>query len=240
MAVNNLADLEDIRQYVTFLLESEQEGGATFWPPEIIDSFVSAEHRNLVSLIHMQHEHYFSKPVITDIAANQEYYKLPADFRHIRLAEHRTPDGANKWRNIDPLERLEDRQSYWNAEGAAIGGGSASGSGAYLPREPHYIIQRNRLYIVPFFNQSLAGGLRIWYDYSPSNPDTNEWVPFDGLLPDHHEVIAIGVAIRCKKREEVPDQWSDLYQVLYNRLIQETENRQMQKRRHGAQNSGLY
>jgi len=233
--VNNLLNLADIREYVTYLLESEQEGNAGFWTPKIINSFISAVHTRLTTKIHKQHENYFSKPQTADIVANQPAYALPAGFRHMRFLEARTEAGRDTWRPILPLEKIEDKDGLARPDGVGITEEIRIGA-----VQPQYLLQGGLIWLFPFFNQAMPDGLRAWFDFSPDDPADDTWVPFGGLLLDHHEILAVGAAIRCKKREEVPDQWGDLYRDLYASLIAETENRQFQRSRHGADNEGYY
>jgi len=245
MSVNDLANLEQIRLYTKWMLESEEEGTVTLWPNDILDGYIAAEHRHVTNKIILANEGFFHRASTSNLVADQEYYELPADFRAITLLEYRASAGDNKWREIRPLDQPRRRKEYFSPEGIGIGQGSLTEIvHKYTGSDVRYHFSDNFIVLVPFINESMTAGLRIWYDYSPASPTGDSWIPYgDGtlsMLRDHHEILAVGAAIRGKQREELTHGFGDTYQTLWDGVIDATQKRQTQESKHGADLEGYY
>lgn len=246
---NELRKFSEILEYVTFLLE--QDAGLSedeFWPRSMIEAFIVAEHKALIVTINQGHERFFFKVAVANVQADLEFYSLPVDLRKVELIERRVAAGENLWEPILPLtDGLEERKDHHAKDGVtatAVTGGVGIFSNSQDPNIRYAIVGKT-LHVVPFFSTSMTDGLRMWFYYSPlgptgTTPSEDDWVPFGGLLPEHHEILAIGAAIRSKKREEVPDQWSDLWRRLHNNLVHDVEKRQTQRRSVGPEHEGYY
>lgn len=243
MTVNALSNLGQIREYVTWMLEQDEATPTTFWTLDMIDSWIYQEHQYLVSRINEGYEHFFQKVVLADIVKDQQFYDFPIDLKRVTFLEHRTEVGKDIWRTMVPLtDGLEEKPDFHLQLGVSTTDLSR-GMGIFFGNRDsniRYYISAKGFYLIPFFNVSVVSGIRMWYDpYLPVPPDDN-WVPFDSLLRDHHEILAVGATIRGKFREEVPPVVTTLYDILWNRLTRSVENRQSQKTKHGPDREGYY
>lgn len=244
MSVNELDNLGDIRAMVYEMIEEDES--STFWPPATVNGFIFAEHQGLVSKIIEAYEKFFAVNSTADIVANQEFYGFPSGFRKLMLLEQRSAAGQNSWTNITPItDSLEDRAKYGSARGRGTSGVDFRDRSASLA---HYHLWGGGFMLVPFFNYDMAAGLRMWWISEPMRPrawtllgnQEDAWVPFNGLLTGHHEILAVGAAIRCKNREENPDSWGPLYSLLWRTMGNSIENRQVQSPKHGTNREGYY
>lgn len=244
MAVNELNNLGEIRSRVYEMIEDD--ASSQFWTPNMLNGFIFAEHQVLVNKIIEQYENFFTTRSTTDIIAGQEFYGLPAGARKIVHMEHRTAAGADDWRNIDPItEGLQQRTKFWAKGGRGVSGVDLRDRSVTITK---FHLWAGGFMLTPFFNTGMTAGLRIWWVGEPTRPSAwvalgnteDSWVPFNSLLVGHHEILAAGAAIRCKKREEVPDSWGDMYSVLWRLMGNACENRQVMESKQTPTREGYY
>jgi hypothetical protein len=241
--VNELLNLLDIRQYTTWLLEQDQAGVDDFWTEDIVNGFITAEHTKLVTQINQSYEEFFTEIATTDIVADQEMYQLPTDGRTLNRLEYSGNPGTVQWTPIEPKQVMEIDKFWVN--------GGVQPLNANITRRIVYHFIAGSFRIVPFFNAAVTGGLRLWYTKRVLGPqsavengdysDFDSWVPFNGLLTDHHELLAIGAAIRGKTREEIPFTGLAMqYNELYRLLTLDIEQRQVQRTKTTREVEGYY
>jgi hypothetical protein len=233
MAVNDLLTLADIRQYTFYLLEQEGGGGADFWTQDIIDAFISSEHRKLTTVINEAYEEFFTNQATSDIVAGQSLYGLPDDFRKMIRLEWSPIPGTEPYREIIP-KQINEQSEFW------VSAGTSPSSDGRVQRVS-YAFLNTQFRLVPFFSSAVTAGLQMYYTQRLLAPELESWEPFNGLLKDHHELIAVGAAIRGKIREEVDfSGLASLYGELKRELILDIEQRQVQRTKHVRESEGLY
>lgn len=231
MATNDLQTLADIRQYAFYLLEQEGGGSADFWTKDIIDAFIAAEHRKLVTTVNEAYEEFFTNNATTDIVAGQETYGLPDDFRKVIRMEYSSDPGTVQHQEIFPAQ-INDQWKYWSKDGV-----SPTVAGIKIS----YAFLNTQFRLAPFFSASVTDGINIFYTQRLPGPDLDSWEPFNGLLKDHHEILAVGAAMRGKIREEVDfSMMNMLYNDLKREMLLDVEQRQVQRSKHVRETEGLY
>jgi len=244
MAINDLLTLEQVREYTMIMLEQQGSDASDFWPPDVIDSFIVAEHQKVIHQINAAYEEFFTEIATTDIVGNQEFYQLPDDFRTLQRLEYSGTPGTSQWTAINPKQMMET-DPYW-----VTGGVSPAGSSPGISTITYSFVA-NAFRLVPYFNTNVTAGLRIWYTKRIHTPqesvdageftETRAWVPFNGLLRPHHEILAMGAVIRCKFREEVDHRrYAELYADLYRALILDIEQRQVQGTKQVRETEDMY
>jgi hypothetical protein len=231
MAANTLANLGEIREYVTWLLEQDVGGTSTdtvFWTNNMLNAWISAEHDNVVTTINENYEEFFTDIATTDIVANAEIYQLPNDFRQVQRLEYTATPSSGDWKQIEPIQ-VNDKGRYFVRDGISPAGESRG-------HRVTYYFQGNNYILTPYFNSGAAGGMRLHYTKRLTRPvdvDGNwddAWVPFDGLLLDHHEVLAMGCMVRARMREEIDHgRYVGMYDTLLKRILDFTDKRQVQR-----------
>lgn len=231
MATNDLQTLADIRQYAFILLEQEGGGATDFWTKDIIDAFIAAEHRKLVTTVNEAYEEFFTNHASTDIVAQQENYGLPDDFRKIIRMEYSPTPGTVQFQEILPTQ-INQQHLYWRQAGISPSGSTVQVSYAFL---------NTQFRLVPFFDASVTDGISLYYTQRLPGPDDDAWEPFNALLKDHHEILAVGAAMRGKIREEVSFEGLNLlYNDLKREMLLDVEQRQVQRSKSVRETENLY
>lgn len=237
MPINTQANLAEIREYTTWLLEQDRATEEDFWTPAMLNAFIAAEHDFLVSEMLAVDEGWFSAAVLTDIIANEPFYPWPDDHRMTRYLERAVAGVTDSWVSIDPAPNPGFARSKY----AVPGGVGLSGidqttlvlrrhrlQGARVLYENH----GNGFVLIPYFNVNYTNGMRLWYDYRPPAPVDDTWIPFDGTLKGHRELLALGALRRAKGREELAGAMGRDYDRGINLFRTELEVRQTQASRH--------
>ena len=97
--------------------------------------------------------------------------------------------------------------------------------------------------IIPFFREANTAALRTWYQYRPAAPtlgSEDDWIPFDGRLPGHLEILAVGAALKCQMRQGESPGYASLYSDLYGVLVEDVESRQVQRSKHVVSSEEFY
>ncbi len=234
MPINDLANLAEIREYCGFLLEKNDDSEEDFWPATTLNAFIAAEHRLLTTKINSAFEEFFTAIATSDITTGQDY-SLPDDCRQIQWLEyHANPTAGGKWTEVYP-QQVGEKDRFQTGKPIAPSDSTRS------VQRITYFFHGNNIRLVPHFNAVVTGGLRIYYHQRLLPPVDDTWIPFLGLLKDHHELLAVGAVLRSKMREEIThERYADLYKMLWKQFVEDIEHRQDQRSRHVRKTEGLY
>lgn len=98
---------------------------------------------------------YFTKLVTASSVANQEEYQLPSDAEKIVMVSV-SYDGTNYVRAL-PLNNI----------GQALDIQQTSTTN-FDQSQPFYYVYKNRIGVLPKFDQTLSNNIKVWYSYSPA------------------------------------------------------------------------
>lgn len=140
--------------------------------------WVNDAYMQMVDEIKTVNPDFFTKSATTSLVADQQEYAVPSDFEQALMVTVKY-DGTN-WVRVYPIPRINEIPNL----------SDTANSQGYDTSSPGYYIVGSEIGFLPIPTDTVSGGFKLWYTYTPDELDSDSDVP--ALPGKFHHIIKYG------------------------------------------------
>lgn len=181
-----------------------------------LSTWINDAYMQLVDEIIKVNPDYFVKSSTTSTVADQQEYDLPSDWEKIIMVNMQI-DGT--WKRVLPMGDADIRHIPTHS--------NTTSSQGFSNADPQYYIIGDNLGIMPIPDTTLAGALKIWYSYTPTELTTDQTEP--AVPARYHHILKYGAYANYLDQDEehvAAEMMRRRFDALVQRAIENLQDKQ--------------